>query len=110
VRQLVNACRAEQMLLGFYYSPPERNHPGYRDTSKLPTEPWRGLRADYAGCRSRNCPSQSLLRDSYYFAGAVPASVYSPVQVYSNPPSAVPVVLQVPDPFMPFIFPVPPVI
>jgi hypothetical protein len=35
--------------------------------------------------------------------------VYFPVQVYSNP-SAVPVVLQVPDPLMPFIFPVPPVI
>jgi hypothetical protein len=45
-----------------------------------------------------------------YFGGAVPASVYSPVQVYSNPPSAVPVVLQVPDPLVPFIFPVPPVI
>jgi hypothetical protein len=44
-----------------------------------------------------------------YF-GAAPAIVYSPVQVYSNPSSAVPVVLQVPDPLMPFIFPVPPVI
>jgi hypothetical protein len=47
---------------------------------------------------------------SYYFAAAAAAIVYFPVQVYSNPPSAVPVVLQVPDPLMPFIFPVPPVI
>jgi hypothetical protein len=46
----------------------------------------------------------------YCFAAAAPAMVYFPVQVYSNPPSAVPVVLQVPDPLMPFIFPVPPVI
>lgn len=45
-----------------------------------------------------------------YFAAAAPAIVYFPEQEYSNPPSAVPVVLQVPDPLMPFIFPVPPVI
>jgi hypothetical protein len=45
-----------------------------------------------------------------YFAAAASAILYSPVQVYSNPPSAVPVVLQVPDPLMPFILPVPPVI
>ena len=47
---------------------------------------------------------------SYFFAGAAAAIVYSPAQMYSNPPSAVPVVLQVPDPLIPFIFPVPPVI
>jgi alpha-L-fucosidase len=34
VGQLANACRAKQMPLGFYYSPPDMNHPGYRDTSK----------------------------------------------------------------------------
>jgi hypothetical protein len=56
----------------------------------------------------QGCLSQSLLVDSCYFAAAVAASVYSPVQLYSNPPSAVPVVLQVPDPLMSFIFPVPP--
>jgi hypothetical protein len=54
----------------------------------------------------QSCLSQSLLVDSCYFAAAVAASVYSPVQLYSNPPSAVPV----PDPLMSFIFPVPPVI
>ena len=58
----------------------------------------------------QGCPSQSLLRDSYFFAAAVPASMYSPVHAYSNPPSAVPVVLQLPDPLISFIFPVPPVI
>jgi len=47
---------------------------------------------------------------SYCFAAAAAAIVYLPVRVYSNPPSAVPVVLQMPDPLMPFIFPVPPVI
>lgn len=34
VRQLADACHAAQMPLGFYYSPPDMNHPGYRDTSK----------------------------------------------------------------------------
>ena len=28
VRQLADACRVEQMPLGFYYSPPDMNHPG----------------------------------------------------------------------------------
>jgi hypothetical protein len=55
--------------------------------------------------------SRSRTRQSgSYFAAAAPAIVYIPAQVYSNPPSAVLVVLQVPDPLMPFIFPVPPVI
>jgi alpha-L-fucosidase len=42
VRQLADACRAEQMPLGFYYSPPDMNHPGYRDTSKLAKTNYRG--------------------------------------------------------------------
>ncbi len=42
VRQLADACRAEQMPLGFYYSPPDMNHPGYRDTSKLSKTNYRG--------------------------------------------------------------------
>lgn len=46
----------------------------------------------------------------YFFAGAAAAIVYSPVQEYSLPASAVPVNLQVPEPLMPFILPVPPVI
>ena len=38
VAQLAAACREERMPLGFYYSPPDMNHPGFRDTSKLATE------------------------------------------------------------------------
>ena len=58
----------------------------------------------------QGCPSSFVFFASYIFlVGAAPASLYSPVQVYSPPPSAVPVFLQVPDPIMPFIFPVPPV-
>ena len=42
VRQLADACRENQMPLGFYYSPPDMNHPGYRDTSKLSATNYRG--------------------------------------------------------------------
>jgi len=42
LRQLSDACRAKQMPLGFYYSPPDMNHPGYRDTSKLSSTNYRG--------------------------------------------------------------------
>jgi alpha-L-fucosidase len=30
------------MPLGFYYSPPDMHHPGYRDTSKLVKDSWHG--------------------------------------------------------------------
>ena len=39
---LAEACREEKMPLGFYYSPPDMNHPGYRDTSKPASANWRG--------------------------------------------------------------------
>ncbi len=42
VKQLADACAAESMALGFYYSPPDMNHPGYRDTSKLSWTNYRG--------------------------------------------------------------------
>ena len=42
VAQLAAACREERMPLGFYYSPPDMNHPGFRDTSKLAKENWQG--------------------------------------------------------------------
>ncbi len=42
VAELAAACRAEGMPLGFYYSPPDMNHPGYRDTSKPSSANWRG--------------------------------------------------------------------
>ncbi len=42
VAELVQACKAANMKLGFYYSPPDMNHPGYRDTSKLATANWEG--------------------------------------------------------------------
>lgn len=42
VRQLADACHAKQMPLGFYYSPPDMNHPGFRDTSKPSSTNYRG--------------------------------------------------------------------
>ena len=42
VAELAAACRDEGMPLGFYYSPPDMNHPGYRDTSKPSSVNWRG--------------------------------------------------------------------
>lgn len=40
--ELAEACRAEGMPLGFYYSPPDMNHPGFRDTRRPSSENWRG--------------------------------------------------------------------
>jgi alpha-L-fucosidase len=40
--QLVQACDEDEMPLGFYYSPPDLHHPGFRDTSKLARENWHG--------------------------------------------------------------------
>ncbi len=34
VAELAAAAKAEGMPLGFYYSPPDMNHPGFRDTSR----------------------------------------------------------------------------
>ncbi len=42
VAELAAACRVEGLPLGFYYSPPDLNHPGYRDTSKPSSANWRG--------------------------------------------------------------------
>ncbi len=42
VAQLAAAAKAEKMPLGFYYSPPDMNHPGYRDTSKPSSQGWHG--------------------------------------------------------------------
>ena len=42
VKQLSDACHAENMPLGFYYSPPDMDHPGFRDTSKLSATNYRG--------------------------------------------------------------------
>ncbi len=42
VAQLVAAAKAEDMPFGFYYSPPDLNHPGFRDTSKLSATNWNG--------------------------------------------------------------------
>ena len=42
VAQLVEAAQAEKMPLGFYYSPPDMNHPAFRDTSKLSATNWAG--------------------------------------------------------------------
>ncbi len=42
VAELAAACRKEGMPLGFYYSPPDMSHPGFRDTSKLAKENWEG--------------------------------------------------------------------
>jgi alpha-L-fucosidase len=42
VAQLVKACGEDEMPLGFYYSPPDMHHPGFRDTSKLAKDNWNG--------------------------------------------------------------------
>jgi alpha-L-fucosidase len=42
VKQLSDACHADAMPLGFYYSPPDMNHPAFRDTSKLSATNYRG--------------------------------------------------------------------
>jgi alpha-L-fucosidase len=42
VAQLSTACAREQMPLGFYYSPPDMNHRGFRDTSKPSSVNWNG--------------------------------------------------------------------
>ncbi|HBY64285.1 MAG TPA: hypothetical protein DEH78_31055 [Solibacterales bacterium] len=42
VAALAEAARAEGMPLGFYYSPPDLNHPGYRDTAKPSSSNWQG--------------------------------------------------------------------
>ena len=42
VAQLVKACGEDGMPLGFYYSPPDMHHPGFRDTTKLAKENWHG--------------------------------------------------------------------
>ncbi len=42
VAQLAEACRGARMPLGFYYSPPDMNHPGFRDTSLPAAVNWQG--------------------------------------------------------------------
>jgi len=42
VGELAAAAKAEGMPLGFYYSPPDMNHPAYRDTTKPASANWRG--------------------------------------------------------------------
>ena len=42
VKQLATACGARGMHLGFYYSPPDMHHPGFRDTTKLASVNWHG--------------------------------------------------------------------
>jgi alpha-L-fucosidase len=42
VAQLAEACHKEGMPIGFYYSPPDMNHPGFRDTSRPASENWNG--------------------------------------------------------------------
>jgi alpha-L-fucosidase len=42
VKQLSDACARRSMPLGFYYSPPDLHHPGFRDTSRPAKENWNG--------------------------------------------------------------------
>ena len=42
VKQLAAAAQRADMPLGFYYSPPDMHHPGFRDTSKLSRDTWKG--------------------------------------------------------------------
>ena len=49
--ELSQACAKYDMRLGFYYSPPDMHHPGYRDTRKPATKNWLGepKRKEWAG-------------------------------------------------------------
>lgn len=49
--ELSKACAKAGMRLGFYYSPPDMNHPGYRDKRKPATKNWLGepKRKEWAG-------------------------------------------------------------
>lgn len=49
--QLAQACARAGMHLGFYYSPPDMHHPGYRDTRKPAVANWYGepRRKEWAG-------------------------------------------------------------
>ncbi len=40
--ELAEACHAAGMRLGFYYSPPDMHHPGYRDTRRPVSANWLG--------------------------------------------------------------------
>ena len=42
VAKLAEACRRHNMPLGFYYSPPDMNHPAFRDTSQPASSNWNG--------------------------------------------------------------------
>jgi hypothetical protein len=42
VAMLADAAKQEGMPLGFYYSPPDMNHPAFRDTSKPASANWAG--------------------------------------------------------------------
>jgi len=42
VAELAAAAKHSNMPLGFYYSPPDLYHPGFRDTSKLASVNWEG--------------------------------------------------------------------
>lgn len=40
--ELAQACAKAGMRLGYYYSPPDMHHPGYRDTKRPVTKNWTG--------------------------------------------------------------------
>jgi alpha-L-fucosidase len=42
IAMLAEAAHEAGMPLGFYYSPPDMHHPGFRDTSKPVKDTWRG--------------------------------------------------------------------
>jgi len=42
IAMLAKAAHEAGMPLGFYYSPPDMHHPGYRDTTKLVKDSWHG--------------------------------------------------------------------
>jgi alpha-L-fucosidase len=42
VAQLAEACHRHNMPIGFYYSPPDMNHPAFRDISEPASKNWNG--------------------------------------------------------------------
>jgi len=79
VKMLADACHADNMPLGFYYSPPDMNHPGFRDMSKPATKNFRGEPSVPSGpctwitwaCNWMNCSPATVRLPS---CGSIPST------------------------------------
>lgn len=88
--ELAEACASLGMRLGFYYSPPDMHHPGYRDINKPVTKNWLGEPrrkewADYLNYMESHI--RKLLTDYgnvsvLWFDGLVNHSKYDPARFH----------------------------